>query len=749
MTIKDIRFTGYTNLANCESEPIHIPGTIQPYGALLAMHYTTLRINFCSANIKSFIDLEAAEILGKELQEIMGIEECTRIKNHVTESRPEQLYTLKYGTKLLSTSFYHQGDMLLMEIERANDADIPPPDVFLQSRDFVNFLEKNSSLRDLCNYVATEIARITGYDRVMVYRFDNEFNGEVYAESVNKNVKSFLGLHYPHSDIPPQARALFAQNLLRMIPDVYYKPVPVLTAFDNATNESLDMSLGGLRSVSPIHIEYLKNMDVGASLTVSLIHNKKLWGLIACHHNTPKLVPPSIRLATKLQAHFLTSQISNREAVKDYELSLSVNQNLASVLKNIQNHNVDHYINDTQLYECINADGIAIVTKDKIYLGGSTPAKQQIEGLIRWLDTKTEADYFSTMRLAGEYPDALAIKDTASGVIFHSLYKESLQGVIWFRGEKKHVISWAGNPNEKAEKENDLIMPRKSFTLWKQVVANTSAYWKKAEVDGAIRLSTKIQNNIFLAFIIGEEKKYRLQTGQLLKVNEELGNFNHVCSHDLQEPIRKILIFSNMLLHDKKGDKEDVLRKIHNSALRAVKQINDLLRFASISNYSDEITNVNLDKCIETVLKDFELIIAEKNATISYDILGSIQAIPSQIEQLLNNLIGNALKFKGEEKLIISISLRDVSVEEIIQETTLDSQYEYICITIKDNGIGFEQKFAEKIFTIFSRLHDNSKYVGSGIGLAICKKIVSNHNGYIMARSQKGEGASFSIYLKK
>lgn len=660
----------------------------------------------------------------------------------------EQFYHLRYGTGL-QTSFFRQGDLLLMEIEHADQPEIISPDVFLQSRDFVDFLDKSSDLRELCNYVAAEVRKISGYDRVMVYRFDNQFNGEVFAESLHTNVESFLGLHYPHTDIPPQARLLFEKNLLRMIPNVHYTPVPVLSTLENATNESLDMSLGGLRSVSPVHIEYLKNMGVGASLTVSLMHNKKLWGLIACHHNSPKAVASATRTAIKLQAHFLTSQISKCEALREHELSMAVNQALIPMLKDIRSNTVDQYIHNAHLYQCINADGIAILTNGKIYTVGITPSLEQIKSLAAWFHIKTDTDHFFASRLDGEYPQAHTIKDTAAGVFFHSLSKESDQGVIWFRGEKKNTIFWAGNPNGKLEKDDGPIMPRKSFAAWKQVIAGSASRWEKPEQDAAIRLSTKIQNNIFLQFITAEEKKYRLQAVQLMKVNEELGNFNHVCSHDLQEPIRKILIFSNILMQGNDDAKGELLRKIHESSLRAVRLINDLLRFAGVSNYSAEMQDVNLDECVERILKDFELIIAEKGAVVTNEILGSIRAIPVQVEQLLNNLIANSLKFSGDDKVVIKISIKDVESKEIKELTGLDPQFSYNCITVQDNGIGFDQHFAEKIFTIFSRLHNSKKYAGSGIGLAICKKIAANHNGEIVATSKTGQGAAFSIYLQK
>ena len=749
MSIRDIRFTGYTTLANCESEPIHVPGTTQPYGLLLVINTHTHQIDFCSANTVDFLDLAVPDVLGKTLEAIIGPQEWANINRHLTQHTPEQLYTLTYRSVCFSTALYQQGDLLLLEIERITDQSLP--DVFQQSRNFVSYLEKSTSLRQLCTHVVEEIRSITGYDRVMVYRFDHEFNGEVYAESVGQHIDSFLGLHYPHTDIPPQARALFARNLLRMIPDVHYQPVAVMTLQQDATHQSLDLSSGGLRSVSPMHIEYLKNMGVGASLTVSLLHNNQLWGLIACHHASPKLLPPYTRLATKLHAHFLTSQISNRQASKVYALTARINQQLEPLLRDITNSPIDQYKTNPQLYACLQADGVAIITQEEIYLAGKTPDKHQITELVSWLDTRTDSDYYATSRLGDDYPQARAITDTASGVFFHSLHKASQQGVIWFRGERKQTIAWAGNPDKGVGDTTALIMPRLSFARWQQVVSNTASPWEKAELDAGIRLATHIQNNVFLAYMTREEKKYRLQTHQLARANQELTHFNYICSHHLQEPIRKMQVFSTMLLADQPGTqglaREQVLQKISVAARRAVSQINGLRDFASLSTDSAVRVPVNLDACLERIKTDYAQLIAEKQAVFIHPALGSINAIPTQFEPLLVHLIDNALKFSQGPSPHITLSLSLANSSDLLTNTPLDPQGSYRCLTISDDGIGFEPEFAELIFGLFYRLQDTQTYSGSGIGLAICKKIVANHGGHIRATSQPGQGSSFSVYL--
>lgn len=749
MKIKDIRFTGYTTLTNCESEPIHVPGTIQPFGFFLAVNSETLKIDFCSTNIIDFWDIETKTVLGKSLEEVIGKEECENILRHTKSNTADQYHTLTFKSATFSTFIYSQNNLLMLEIERSPDETLSLPDLYKESNNFISYLEISSDLRELSTHVADQIRDITGYDRVMVYRFDKEYNGEVFAESLNENIESFLGLRYPHTDIPPQARALFVRNLLRMIPDVNYKPVPVMTLLEDAAHHSVDMSSGGLRSVSPIHIQYLKNMAVGASLTISLIHNQKLWGLIACHHSSPKIIAPYTRLSTKLLAHFLTSQISNREAANEYKETEKINNALNYILADLDANSFDYDKKNEDIYLCLNADGVSIINEGNVYMYGKTPTMQQIIDLVAWLDIQTEADYFVTTRLNGKYEEALEVKDIASGIFYHSMYKGSKNGIIWFKKENKEIISWAGDPEKAIEVSNESLLPRKSFASWKEVVANASTDWKTWEINAAIRLATKIQNAIFLKYIIQEEKKYRLQSLVLQKANEELINYNYICSHDLQEPVRKIQVFSNQLLSDRSTEVEKlvILKKINESASRSSKQIHDLLELAKLSNHAEAMEEINLETYINKIKTDLELSINEKNATITCDSSGIIKGIPLQIEQLVKKLIDNALKFSKGDKPEIHVSLDKASILEIKEFTSLNSALDYVCLRVRDNGIGFDQQFAAKLFKIFYRMNIYSMYKGNGMGLTICKKIVDNHFGHIIAESEYDKGSTFIVYL--
>ncbi|RYZ79235.1 MAG: GAF domain-containing protein, partial [Proteobacteria bacterium] len=288
MKIKDIVNREIVNLKNCEHEPIHVPGSIQPHGFLLGLKASG-EIDFCSANTLEYINRTHDEILGNTFESVFGQEQFDALQNYIKLELQTPLKLELCGDVFLCTIHLSNG-IRIIEAE-------PVPvvetnlSIYDQTSKFLSYMHETHSLKELCQLVTDGTREITGYDRVMVYRFDKDYNGEVFAESCREDIEPFLGLHYPHTDIPSQARELYLQNLLRLIADINYTPVPLYTV-DDREHKNLDLSHSILRSTSPIHVQYLQNMGVGATLTISLIHQKKLWGLIACHHYSSKTLSP-------------------------------------------------------------------------------------------------------------------------------------------------------------------------------------------------------------------------------------------------------------------------------------------------------------------------------------------------------------------------------------------------------------------------------------------------------------------------
>ena len=742
MKIKNIVNRGIVDLTNCEHEPIHIPGSIQPHGFLLAISHQTQRIEFCSENTQAFIGKSPTELLQQDFRILFGPKSADLFSAYTNNNLMLSAAPVKMvlnGSHFIC-SIHNNGDYFIFEAEPVDKKEKNLIDVYSQTIQFVSYMNNTSTLKDLCNLVAKGTREITGYDRVMVYRFDKEYNGEVFAESCRDDLEPFLGLHYPHTDIPSQARELYMKNLLRIIADINYKPVPIYT-IDDVPGKNLDMSLSFLRSTSPIHVEYLQNMGVGATLTISLIHRGKLWGLIACHHYSAKNITPEIRLAAQLQGQFITSQIDVRQSIEEYEISRKTNIALEKInaldLPPIAESFKIISINADLLKLC-NASGVSILIDGTIYKNGLTPTDMEILTLSGWLSDYSNAGHFFTDKLANFIPDAKHLCETVSGIVFHSLGNGN--NIIWYRPETQTEVNWGGDPNKAIIKDSNGLHPRNSFNLWKQIVKSRSKDWLQPELNAAANYAHTLQLQIGLFLLSKEEEKSRSLNDVLIATNAELENINWISTHDLQEPLRKIQLISSRLMAKEEEQFSqsavDALLRINNSANRMQTLLIDILKYTRIQHAKETFETVDLNMLMAEIIGDLKEMIREKEAEVVCEILPQIKGIPFLLKQLFSNILLNSLKYASKDrKPVIRISWQSVTENSLPFQTIL----------IEDNGIGFDPKYAESIFNIFTRLHGLSEYNGSGVGLALCKKIMQTHGGFISAASHPGNGAVFSM----
>lgn len=751
MNIIDIVNRQVLTIENCESEPIHIPGSIQPHGMLLALFPDSGEIRYCSANTIQFIDKQPIEILGQPLSAI-----CPTLWEKVQpllDKENSPFHPVVAGG--LQITIHESGEFRILTIEKRKDQEIDPDYAFDQTKGFIGYLERSRSLKELCQNIAVETARITGFDRVMIYRFDKAYNGEVFAESRREDLPPYLDLHYPHTDIPAQARELYLRNLLRFIPDVQYEPVPLLT-MANGQEQQLDLSDVTLRSVSPIHIQYLKNMGVGASMSVSIILEGKLWGLITCHHYSPLYLSAQQRKAALLQGHFLSSQIRVQQVAEEHAINVNVEAHLQQLLNRIdQDEDLSQKFDQfTSLLSVTNATGVVILHEGKIYEKGLVPSRDKVLGLIRWVGNHVKSSLFSTNNLSKRYPEGAAMSKYGSGLIFHAMGKPTDSCVIWFREELEHAVKWAGRPDTAVQKDpaGKPLSPRKSFEIWKEIVKNQSAAWRASEINAAIRFATSLQNHFHLTYLRNEENRLRVLNERLQQANQELSNINWITSHDLKEPLRKIQLMSSRIVYEGGDSLSETIKvhieKINNSASRMQHLVDDILSYSLLNNRNNMFTLGDLGPIIAEVKAELEEELLEKNGLLSIqEMPQSLRLVTHQIGQLFTNLISNSIKF-AQPGVPPEIYINyQVEKGRDIPEVALPADKNFYCVRISDNGIGFESRYNEKIFDIFYKLHDRNTYAGTGIGLAICKKILENHQGAITASGDAGKGAIFRIYL--
>jgi chemotaxis family two-component system sensor kinase Cph1 len=482
-----------SDLTTCDREPIHVPGAIQPHGVLIALDTDTMTAVMVSANVGEMLGVEPEDGLGRALSAFVGPEAAVEITLRVREWAPGEplIVTLpadrpgSLAGHELDVTLHESGSRLVVEMETWGR----PRSVMLSyqsARGAMARLSVGRTIDDLVSQLAVEVRVLTGFDRVMVYRFDREWNGEVVAEEKRDDLGSFLGLHYPATDIPAQARRLYTLNWTRLIADVGYAPVHLHPVLDPGTGAPLDLSHSTLRSVSPIHLEYLANMGVGASMSVSLVVDGKLWGLVACHHYSgPHRPSQDARAAAEFLGQVASQQIAERERADAREDALRAQTSLARLTAKVSGADdpLTTLMNDVMLLDLVNASGAALLTRGRYLAVGDTPGRATVERVVAQLLTPPYGEPASTDRLGELVPGVPAAGALALGSSPDSW-------LVWFRPELPRIVNWGGEPTAKQDQPGVRLSPRKSFDLWREVVSGRSNPWQPWEHDVATRLRT-------------------------------------------------------------------------------------------------------------------------------------------------------------------------------------------------------------------------------------------------------------------
>jgi light-regulated signal transduction histidine kinase (bacteriophytochrome) len=738
------------DLSSCDREPIHLPGAIQPHGILLGFSPKDMRVTAVSENAGAVFGADACDLLNRPLSSLLDPPSFEA----VAAAAPSATATyVRFPRLRLSGStdpFWRAGmqasdDTMLLEAEMSGpSADLTALEKFEQFQASIQRLNAASDPPATRQVLAEEIRSLTGYDRVKIYRFAPDWSGEVVAEAADSAMSSYLGLHFPASDIPPQARTLYARNPERQIPDIQYQPVPLLLAVPG----TLDLSAVGLRSVSPLHIAYLRNMGVGASMSVSIMQHGRLSGMVACHHRTARYVSPELRQASVLLAQLAATRLSLLEEAEVAHRSMALKA-IETALLHQSAEGSDYrdtlIANGRALLTLLDAAGLALCFGGSITSLGETPTGAALDDLLAWLATRGP-ELLATDHLAAHYPPAAALP-LAAGILSVPLGGMPENHLVWFRPEVARTVTWAGDPIKPVEivAGQARLTPRRSFAAWVQQVQGRSRPWTQAEIAAANGLRDTI-----VEIIVRRALDLERMNTQLARSNEELEAFAYVASHDLKEPLRQIETFSTLLKRafDRKtdpGEKVDRWFKgIQTSSQRLRNLISDLTEYSRLGGQARPFEPTDLQAMLQAVLQDLDGRIHELGATIEVGALPIILCDGMQMRQVIQNLLANALKYHHPDRpCVISISAQTLPAANNPGPFGLPVME----LQIEDNGIGFEPRHNERIFGPFERLHSSDAYEGSGLGLAICRKIVERHGGTITASGRPGEGATFVVTL--
>ena len=503
------------DLTNCDREPIHIPGAILPHGAMLVLDAESMEVLQAAGDTPGLLGASLRDLLGRSATTLFRSDQVESLRSLAAASdlaRPRHLLDplLRVIPGLpLDASLHRSGGSLVLEFEAADTTDRFAADPLAGVHEMVQGIDAALTLQALCQVAAERVRRVAGYDRVLVYRFMHDDSGWVIAESRESHLEPFLDLHYPAADIPKQARALYVKNWLRLITQVNYDPAPLTPAANPRTGQPLDMSQAILRDVSPIHREYLRNMGIDASMSISIIRDGKLWGLIACHHYSPRLLPRHLRAVCELFGSMFSLQLDAREKGEQFQERLASRMVLQNLMLNLagaddyaigltqQSPNLLDYIHGGEPSpEGVRPGGVAVSVKGQLTFLGTTPDQEQIESLIEWLNShvpRTEGP-FSTDRLGELWPAAAAFADVGSGVLVISVSPEPSDFIIWFRPEIVATANWAGEPKKVTSMGpgGDRLSPRKSFEVWKEMVRGRCLPWTPADLDAAFDLRVSL-----------------------------------------------------------------------------------------------------------------------------------------------------------------------------------------------------------------------------------------------------------------
>jgi chemotaxis family two-component system sensor kinase Cph1 len=745
------------DLMTCEQEPIRIPGAIQPHGCLIAAREADLVVMAVSANLGSICAIDAATTIGMSLATVLNAASTAEVTAFIARADLTASTTLPIRLAGAGGSDPHLGllhrhdGLAILEIETQGAEAAPAPGgLFPALFAAIERLQAAAEPDALWAQVVREVRGLTGFDRVMLYRFHPDWSGEVVAEDRADHMPGFLGLHFPASDIPAQARDLYRSNPIRIVPDVGFDPVPLLVVPER-TGQPVDLSFAQLRSVSPLHVEYLRNMGVGASMSVSVLRGGALWGLIACHHRAPMQLGHERRQACRLLAQVLAWQLTVAEEASVARHSAAVRALQARVLEDTargRDHRDAILRHAKDLLGLMDAGGFALVTPDAVTLVGTTPEEAAVRDLTAWITGREDAAAgFETDRLGLIHPPARDYAAAASGVLAVPLSRPPRQMMLWFRPEVEQTVSWGGDPRkpvDPAPAGRDRLTPRRSFAAWKESVLGRSRPWLPHQLVAAGEL-----RDLVLDVLVRRAEELEQLNSQLARSNEELEAFAYVASHDIREPLRQIETFASLLeaamaeaAMPQAGRIGRWVEGIEASSRRLRRLIDDLTEFSRLGRNVQPMTPTGLGDVLKEAESDLAQAIAECGATIVAQDLPVALCDPGQMRQVLQNLLSNAIKYRdqGRPPRIVVAAAAEPSAGSPNRRPMLR-------VTVTDNGIGFDQRHAGRIFEPFQRLHSADRFPGSGIGLATCRKIIDRHGGTIGAEGRPGEGATIWLTL--
>lgn len=692
-------------LDNCADEPIHIPGLIQPHGALLAFAPDgTLRA--WSANVPELLGFAPA--LGLPYGQLpleQDVADQLRACLDEGADSPTGIETTANG-HTFDCVVHGNGTHAIAEFELRHMAADALAAFALKAHAAIERLRRQRTVETLLHHAVEQTRAITGFDRVMAYRFRHDDSGDVIAEARRDDLPAFLGMRYPAGDIPAQARRLYTINTLRLIADIGYTPVAVLASAGDAP---LDLSHSVLRSVSPIHVEYLQNMGVGASMSVSIVVNGRLWGLIACHHMAPLRVPYSVRMACDVMAQVLAAvvqSIDSRERMTLAEQAAGARTGLIETLLREDDVLAALEQHATELAANLAADALVFSQQGKLAAHG---VDDELAAAIV-ASLPPDGDEMLHRFSRDEWPEALRPRlGPWVGLLALHFDPATAGWLLALRKEQVETVRWAGKP-DKLEKTGPLghrLTPRGSFEEWVESVHDKAVPWEAARLMVADQLLGEMHRASMARH--AETEKARMQLLAML-------------GHDLRDPLQSISMAASVLQHG--AQPQQLGQRIERSSgrmQRLISQVLDMSRLDSGLGLAMRKIDVDLSRMVEDLLDEIRM--AHPGTVYQADIAPAIHgcADPDRMAQVISNLLSNA-RHHGSNGQPIRVSLRAQDNRAVLE--------------VRNDGTPIPPELEAQLFNPFKRmaLQNRANRTGMGLGLYIAENVVKGHGGTVTYR---------------
>ena len=729
------------DLTNCDTEPIHLIGRIQPHGFLMVLNQATLVVEQVSANLDQFLPVGPDHFLGKPLQALVTEEEYRKVAELLHQEQPinPQLFTWQ-GCSFFG--FVHRaGQLVILEGEpfsfQSDEEKIKQNTQVIRLNERLNLLE---DLASVASTVAQSLLEVLSYDRVEVIQFDSDWNSEVIAEARTEQLPTYLGHHFPASDIPAPARDLLRLKPLRQIPDVQAKAVEIIPYYNPNTGAPTDILTSELRNPSEIHLEYVRNMGVAATISFSILVKGKLWGLITCHHLTPLFIDVWRRHTGEIMTKAFANIIPSLQEKRDKDQLARFQKSEKQLLQQINKSNDIHaglQQMELNLLALTEGTGAILALGNRLTTYGQVPSVGQVQALIDWLAKNTTEALFCTRELAQVFPEAATYRELASGLLALEISRYNKEYLLFFKPEIKETRVWAGNPHHPKRGADLQLHPRKSFQKWEEVIKGKSPGWSLNEQEIT---QTFVQDIIALqlrnqaAQLESLNNELTLAAGALRAKNDQLEDFAHIMSHNLRSPLLNITGL-HQLYEEEPNQKNaafamDHIKQMSDNMMETIADLHVILK--TRINQDLPVEEVSLVALLEKEKQNLTAIIEQTQAELQLDLqIKTIRLPKIYVESILHNLLSNALKYHSPNR------------KPVIRVTSGLVNDRYV-LAVADNGVGMNlAKMGDRLFGLYNTFHHHEH--AKGLGLYLTKMQIEALGGNIEVASQIDKGTTFIV----